>query len=378
MPSLNAVIAAAKSTAQKQGLDLIGFVAGWQGVLEGRYIDLNQLTVDPRRGGTILKSSRVNIARVEKGAEKALSNLEKTWVKGLIVIGGDDTLSSSFHLPTFPQMLIAKTIDNDVGRFPLDNKELNPDDVLNYFTLGYPSAAEKIVSYVDFKEGLRTTAYSHERIVVVESMGMHAGWLAMASEFGDPDFIIIPEFPLNYNEFKELVIKKYQKQKNLIIVISEGAKWDNGEYISANENEKDEFNHPRFKGSASILSGRLKTDLKSYFNTRNINFVNPSYLYRSGSPNELDVTCASLLGEQAFFELSNKLSESIFLSLKDNSDNFEVESIPITKLGSMEDFHRFVPNSFYDAKKLRPTDQYRKYLSKINFKNKKIKYGLEK
>ena len=292
-------------------------------------------------------------------------------LEGLIVIGGEDTLSNCFHIKEFPQILISKTIDNDVG-------VVTSEKILNYFTLGHPTAAEKITTFVSLNEGLRTTAYSHNRIMVVESMGMHAGWLAMASEFGDPDFIIIPEFPLNYNEFKELVIKKYQKQKNLIIVISEGAKWDNGEYISANENEKDEFNHPRFKGSASILSGRLKTDLKSYFNTRNINFVNPSYLYRSGSPNELDVTCASLLGEQAFFELSNKLSESIFLSLKDNSDNFEVESIPITKLGSMEDFHRFVPNSFYDEKKLRPTDQYRKYLSKINFKNKKIKYGLEK
>jgi 6-phosphofructokinase 1 len=365
VPSLNAVIAAAKSTAQNQGLDLIGFVAGWQGVLEGRYIDLNQLTVDPLIGGTILKSSRVNIARVEKGAEKALSNLEKTGVNGLIVIGGDDTLSSSFHLPTFPQMLIAKTIDNDVGRIPVDGKEFNPDKVLNYFTLGYPSAAEKIVSYVDFKEGLRTTAYSHERIVVVESMGMHAGWLALASGLGHPDFIIVPEFPLRYEALLEKIIKKYEKQRHLIIVVAEGAKWEDGTYVHAVRDEDEDINHPRFGGAAEVLKNRLKKDLKGRFDTRNINSVNPSYLYRCGAPNCLDRTMAGKLGREAVLLLDRGLDEPSFLSIQKERKSFRVKHYRLAEFQSIENLHRFVDERFYDPNKFSITESGRSYLENL-------------
>ena len=129
---------------------------------------------------------------------------------------------------------------------------------------------------------MRSTAYSHERIVVVESMGMHAGWLALSSSMGHPDFIVIPEFPLEYDRFRSKVAEQYAKLRHLVIVVAEGTTFSDGSYISADDGEQDDFGHPRLRGSADVLAARLKEDLKREFDTRNVNAVNPSYLYRSG------------------------------------------------------------------------------------------------
>ncbi|MDR3611416.1 MAG: 6-phosphofructokinase, partial [Ignavibacteriaceae bacterium] len=171
---LNSVIASALEKSKENGIELLGFVKGWQGVLDGNYVKLSDARFGSRIGGTILKSSRVNLHKIDEPEKKITENLEKHKIDGLIVIGGEDTLSNSLLLRNIPQVLISKTIDNDVG---INNNK----GIVNYFTLGYPTAAEKISSFVSLSEGLRTTAYSHERIIIVESMGMHAGWLALGS-----------------------------------------------------------------------------------------------------------------------------------------------------------------------------------------------------
>lgn len=356
---LNSLISAVIEYGDQNDIDIYGVCKGWLGLIEDNFIELSGKSIDPLIGGTILKSSRVNLRKIDNIEEIISRTFTKNQLDGLIVIGGEDTLSNSLILKNIPQVLISKTIDNDVGTF-------NENGILNYFTLGYPTAAEKISSFVSLNEGIRTTAYSHERIVIVESMGMHAGWLALASSLGSPDFIIIPEFPLDYVSFKEKILKKYLDSRNVIVVVSEGSKWSDGSYISADFNEADNFGHPRFKGTAEVLANRIKNDLKKYFDTRNINSINPSYLYRSGKPNLLDITAAKKLGTEAVKLLGNKISESFFLAIQLNETGFSPMAFQLNNISNINSLHRFVIPELYDSKNYSVTGKGLNYLTRIS------------
>ena len=363
--ALNAVIASAQSAANALNIELAGIIKGWKGALEANYVDLSTHHLDPKIGGTILKSSRINISKIENGHKMVWDNFKKNNITGLIVIGGEDTLSNAFLIRQFPQVLISKTIDNDVGQFEYNDQEFRLDNIINYFTLGFPTAAEKINSFVSLKEGLRTTAYSHERIIILESMGMHTGWLALSSGMGNPDFIIIPEFPLDYELFLDKVIKKYEYQRHLIIVVAEGTKKKNGSYIYAEKDEIEEFEHPRFGGSAYALKNQLKKDLAKHLNLRNINAVNPSYLYRSGMPNELDKYWAQKLGERALKILADGTNETNFLAIQKDKSKFRIKEFPLSKFSSIDELHRFVDNGLYDPEEFQITEDGKRYLREI-------------
>jgi len=376
VPPLNAVIASAREASLEHHIELVGFLQGWSGLIENQYVELSGVSINPLIGGTILKSSRVSLEKTLGGIEKAKENFNRLGLDGLIVIGGEDTLSNSFNLPDIPQVLISKTIDNDVGIIRQNDSQNGESEIINYFTLGFPTAARKISSFVSLRDGLRTTAYSHERIIVVESMGMHAGWLALSSSMGHPDFIVIPEFPLNYDRFAEEVYGRYQRQKHIIIVVAEGARFTNGSYISADENEKDDFGHPRFRGSAETLANKLKDDLRKYFDTRNVNAVNPSYLYRSGIPLNLDLRWAKRLGREAVNLLSRQAEKRIFLTIKKKEKGFSIASYPLSDVKSIDEIHRFVSESFYNPDEYMVTPEGKKYLSEIVPEYREIDYGL--
>ena len=373
---LNAVIASARQASLEHDIVLIGFLQGWSGLIESQYVELCGIHINPLIGGTILKSSRVSLKKTLDGIEKAKESFDRLGLDGLIVIGGEDTLSNSFDLPDIPQVLISKTIDNDVGIIRQNDSQRDMGEIINYFTLGFPTAARRISSFVSLREGLRTTAYSHERIIVVESMGMHAGWLALSSSMGHPDFIVVPEFPLNYDRFVAEVSKRYQRQKHVIVVVAEGARFINGSYISADENEKDDFNHPRFKGSAEALAKKLKGDLKGYFDTRNVNAVNPSYLYRSGMPLDLDLHWAERLGREAVNLLSNGIDRQILLTVKKEETGFSVDPYNLSGVDGIEDLHRFVDRKFYNPDNYSVTESGKKYLSEIMEEIPEDDYGL--
>jgi 6-phosphofructokinase len=374
--SLNAVLAAAQTTARENKIELLGFRNGWKGVLECSYVLLARKTVPAEIGGTVLRSSRVNIGKIENGTATIRKNLEQLGVEGLIVVGGEDTLSNSFFLRDYPQVLISKTIDNDVGKLPGKGKTFSNSGMVNHFTLGHPTAARKIASFVSLQEGVRTTAYSHERIMIVESMGMHAGWLALSSCMGNPDYIVVPEFPLEYSSFVEKVSQRYKKNRHVIIVVAEGARWSDGSYMSADDSEMDSFGHPKFKGSAAVLAEKLKRDLSPQFDTRNINAINPSYLYRSGKPCNIDMQCASMLGTKSVKLFLGKFTEPTFLSLKEKQKKHILEQIPIRLLSSIDDFHRFLDDRLYDARLLQATKYARKYWKTIVPEFKNVSYGL--
>ena len=137
VPPLNAVIAAAVAEAGSLGVELIGFVRGWGGVLDNDWVSLSARRIPSRVGGTVLKSSRVNIDKTVGGHDRALRTFANLELSGLIVIGGEDTLSSVFLLGSFPQALISKTIDNDVGAAGAPDAVFEPEKILNYFTLGF-------------------------------------------------------------------------------------------------------------------------------------------------------------------------------------------------------------------------------------------------
>lgn len=361
---LNSVLGAAQKASLDQGIELIGFIKGWQGFVENKFVPLSSLSFDPLIGGTILKSARINLEKVSNGIERVRENFKKLNLDGLIVIGGEDTLSNCFFLRELPLVLISKTIDNDVGIMP-ENGKVKPEEIMNYFTLGFPTAAGKISSFVSLREGLRTTAYSHERLIVVESMGMSAGWLALSSSMGHPDFIVIPEFSLVYEKFKAVLSECYRRQRHAIVVVAEGAKWEDGSFMSADAREKDDFGHPRFKGAAEALSQRLKEDLKSEFEVRNINTVNPSYLYRSGRPCKLDFQWATQLGRRAVELLHQGNNQALFLTIQRKGGEFVSRPYPLQKYNHMEALHRFVDQRFFDRACYSVTEAGKSYLSAI-------------
>jgi 6-phosphofructokinase len=373
---LNALIASANETARQEKIELLGFLHGWQGVLEKSFIKLSNKNIPKEIGGTILRSSRLNVATVDQGTSLIRNNLAELDIEGLIVVGGEDTLSNSFLLQDFPQVLISKTIDNDVWKLLRHKSTFSMADMINYFTLGHPSAAQKISSFVSLQEGVRTTAYSHERIIVVESMGMHAGWLALSSCMGNPDFIIVPEFPLKYEVLLQKVADRYKRNRHVIIVVAEGARWEDGSYMSADAAEKDDFGHPRFKGAAAILSSKIKLDLKDRFDTRNVNSVNPSYIYRSGHPCNLDLQCGSLLGKKAVQYLKAGFKESVFIVLNYKNGKNSTQNIALNSISNIEQFHRFLDDRMYNPDELCATHATRRYLKTIIPEFSNISYGL--
>jgi 6-phosphofructokinase len=364
VPPLNAFLHALCLRAEETGARVIGFRKGWEGLIsENGSVSLRSKDINPRIGGTVLKSSRLNLRTVPDGPKRVMETLGRLDVDALVVVGGEDTLSNAFLLPDFPLVLVSKTIDNDVGIV-----STSPDgsySLVNQFSLGFPTAVRKIASFVNLAEGLRTTAFSHERIMVVESMGMHAGWLALASALGDPDFIVIPEYPLEFDRFRSMVLEKFLLQKHVIVVAAEGARWSDGGYVSANSAEADDFGHPRFKGAADALCRKLKESLAPVMDTRNVNAVNPSYLYRSGAPCRMDALWAARLARKTVDRIVGHPGQSVFLAIGRDSDRPLVRPIPLSEIKDMKRFHRFVPPLFYDAENLSVTKTGLEYLQRF-------------
>ena len=196
-------------------------------------------------------------------------------------------------------------------------------------------------------------------------MGMHAGWLALSAGMAEPDFIVIPEFPVNYARLRDAAVERFERQRHVIIVAAEGARWDDGSYISADETETDAFGHPRFKGAAETLARRLKRDLRSAFDTRNVNAVNPSYLYRSGRPVRLDLEWGTELGRIAVESLRSGVDESVLLAVRREGSRFVPASYPLSYFGSPSAMHRLVDARFYDPRSYAVTAEGKRFFSPI-------------
>jgi phosphofructokinase-like protein len=287
-PGLNAVIRAiVRKGLSDYGWKLTGIRMGWKGLLEKDTcpLDLDAVSGVLHVGGTILGTSRTNPSKVEGGPETVVKNLSDLGIDALVAIGGDDTLSVAKRLYEehgTKVVGVPKTIDND----------LSGTD----YTFGFDTAVSIATEAID---RLHSTAASHHRVMVVEVMGRHAGWIALMSGLaGGADVIMIPEFPLAVEEVCELIEKRARRGKPYSVVcVSEGAKlqWQTGEQkeVLASD-EVDAFGHVRLGGVGSVLAREIKR-----ITGREVRDTTLGYVQRGGTPTAHDRILATRFGIKA-------------------------------------------------------------------------------
>src|SRR6516165_575205 len=211
-PGLNAVIrAVVRKGVQVYGDEIVGFRDGWRGPMEGDWLPLDITAVRGilPRGGTILGSSRTNPYRDPDGERLILDTVGRLRLEGLVVIGGEDTLGVATKLAGLgvPVVGVPKTIDNDLGATD--------------YTFGFDTAVTIATEAID---RLHTTAESHHRVLIVEVMGRHAGWIAIHSGVaGGANAILIPERPFHIDDVCALIERRFASHYAPIIVVAEGA-----------------------------------------------------------------------------------------------------------------------------------------------------------
>ena len=226
-PGLNAVIRAVVRKSMKYDWEVIGIKNGWKGLINGEMELLTSYSVSGilPKGGTIIGTSRTNPFNDKNNLQKIFDNIKKFDIDAIVAIGGDDTLSVAHKLNEqgIPLVGVPKTIDNDL--FGTD------------YTFGFDTAVQIVTEAID---RLHTTAESHHRVIVVEVMGRHAGWIAtMAGIAGGADEILIPEVPFDIEEVCNMLRKRYDRgRKFSIIAMAEGAYPVEGKTTNLENDEK--------------------------------------------------------------------------------------------------------------------------------------------
>jgi phosphofructokinase-like protein len=282
-PGLNAVIrAVVRKGVKEYDLEFVGFRDGWKGPLEGTTSELgiDQVRGILPRGGTILGSSRTNPFKVEGGVEQIKRNLADLGVDALVAIGGEDTLGVATQLHDLGVNVVGvpKTIDND----------LNATD----FTFGFDTAVNIAMEAID---RLHTTAESHHRVLVVEVMGRHAGWIALhAGLAGGANVVLIPEKPFDIDAVCALVEQRFESHYAPILVVSEGAVPVEGGDMTLVSGEKDAFGHVRLGG----IGDRLASEIE-HRTGKEARAVVLGHVQRGGTPTAFDRWLATRFGLHA-------------------------------------------------------------------------------
>jgi phosphofructokinase-like protein len=282
-PGLNAVIrAVVRKGVQHHGFEFVGYRDGWKGPLEGVTMELGvkQCRGILPRGGTILGSSRTNPFKIDNGVEKIKDNLAGDDVDALVAIGGEDTLGVATQLSDLGVNVVGvpKTIDND----------LSGTD----FTFGFDTAVNIAMEAID---RLHTTAESHHRVLVVEVMGRHAGWIALhAGIAGGANIVLIPEQPFDIDEVCRLVESRFESRFSPILVVSEGAVPAEGGDMTLVSGEKDAFGHVRLGGIGDRIAGEIERRTGSEARA-----VVLGHIQRGGTPTAFDRWLATRFGLQA-------------------------------------------------------------------------------
>ena len=280
-PGLNAVIrAVTRKGVNVYGHAIVGYRDGWRGVLENRTLHLTPENTSGilHRGGTILGSSRTNPFKEDRGVERVKENLKAEHIDSLIAIGGEDTLGVADKLTDtrdVPVVGVPKTIDND----------LNATD----YTFGFQTAVQICTDAID---RLHTTAESHNRVMVVEVMGRHAGWIAIHSGIaGGADAILVPEKPFDIEEVCEHIRHRHRRGRTFsIVVVAEGATPKEGAETLQND-EKDAFGHVRLGGIGVWLENEIEA--RTGYETR-VTIL--GHIQRGGTPTAFDRVLATRFG----------------------------------------------------------------------------------
>lgn len=289
-PGLNAVIrAVVRRSISKYGSTVVGIRDGWGGLVEADYrtLDLDQVSGILPRGGTILGTSRTNPFLVEGGRQAIERNLKAAGMDSLVAVGGEDTLGVAHKLSQTGIRVVGvpKTIDNDIPGTD--------------FTFGFDTAVHIATEAID---RLHTTAESHNRVVVIEVMGRHTGWIAVkAGIAGGADLILIPEIPFRLDEICGVITKRHKRGKDFsIVVVAEGAEFpsDGGDRgaggLVVAHAEKDAFGHVRLGGIGNRLAEVIEE--RTGFETR---VTVLGYTQRGGTPTAFDRVLATRFGVAA-------------------------------------------------------------------------------
>src|SRR4051795_8617851 len=281
-PGLNAVIRAVGRTVMVRGGEVVGVLDGWKGLVEGLFEPLGAREISGLlpRGGTIIGTSRTNPFKLDGGVEKVLEHFQGTGLDALVAIGGEDTLGVASRLyaeHNFPVVGVPKTIDND----------LSATD----YTFGFDPAVSIATEAID---RLHTTAESHNRVMVVEVMGRHTGWIAVMSGIaGGADVILIPEHPISVEEACDDIRRRHDRGKDFsIVVVSEGYELEG----AGDGGDVDEFGHVRLseRGVGAALAREIES--RTGYETRTTVL---GHVQRGGTPTARDRVLATRYGLKA-------------------------------------------------------------------------------
>jgi 6-phosphofructokinase 1 len=287
-PGLNAVIRAVVRLSTDRGHEMVAVREGWKGLTEGIFAPLGRREVSGilPRGGTILGTTRTNPYKVEGGVDSVLRNFAEQELDALVAVGGEDTLGVAARLHRehgFPVVGVPKTIDND----------LSGTD----YTFGFDTAVTIATEAID---RLHTTAESHNRVMVVEVMGRHTGWIAVMSGIaGGADVILIPEQPITVEDACADLVRRHDGGKDFsIVVVSEGYEltYESGVHrlVADEARRTDQFGHVVLGGVGDELAREIEQ--RTGFETR---VTVLGHIQRGGSPTPRDRVLATRFGLKA-------------------------------------------------------------------------------
>ena len=280
-PGMNAAIRAVVRTGINEGYEMVGSLRGYQGLISGEIVPLHSRSVSNiiQRGGTILKSARCKAFYEKEGRQKAYDKMQAIGIDALVVIGGDGTFTGAKAFGKefgVPIVGLPGTIDNDL--FGTD------------YTIGYDTAVNTVMEAVD---KLRDTAYSHDRLFIIEVMGRDVGFIALRSGIATgAEMILVPESPTYIDEMLYMLEKNWKKSKTSgIIIVSEGD--DSGGALEVQKEINNRF--PDYETRVSILG----------------------HIQRGGSPSALDRVLASRLGNASIMTIKDGVS-GVMIGIVDN------------------------------------------------------------
>ena len=365
VPGLNPAIRAVTIRANREGYQVIGLRRGWAGIIElvrDKNADNSscyQILTDDivnkagRTGGTFLHTSRTRPSHVAKSdlpdhlkeiyseevndlTPEVIKNLEWLGVDYLIPIGGDDTLSYGVHLYKQGVRVVAipKTMDNDVPGTD--------------YCIGFSTCVTRTIQMTN---SLRTSAGSHERLMVLEVFGRYAGFTAMLPTMaGSANRCVIPEYKFKIDHLAKLLVedRNSNPSKYAVLLISEGAMFEGGEMIFSNS-EKDAYGHAKLGGIGDIVSNELKNLSAKYNNGKTINVINQKlgYMVRGGDPDALDSIVPMAYGNLALDLILKGIHGRLVVLKNGRYDNVPIDVVVATKkMVNVRDY--------YNTERLRP------------------------
>ncbi len=373
VPGLNPAIRAITIRALREGYQVIGLRRGWAGIMEfvrdrkadnsDKYMVLTEEIVNKagRTGGTFLHTSRTRPSHVPKGSvpaqyqdkyknevndltEEVIKNLEYLGVEYLVPIGGDDTLSYAVRLYSEGVKVVAipKTMDNDVPGTD--------------YCIGFSTCVTRTIQMCNT---LRTSAGSHERILVIEVFGRYAGFTAMLPTMaGAANRCVIPEHKFDPDLLTQLLIEDREKNPShySVVLVSEGAKMAGILETPFHEGEKDVYGHSLHGGIGEVVSDKIREISAKYCNGRKINTIYQQlgYLVRGGDPDAIDSIVPMAYGNLALDLILKGIHGRLVVLRNGRYDNAPIDVVTST-------------NKVVDIKRYYNVDRYRPHYKSFEF-----------